>query len=74
LAFSALQSAKAPRGLPVATLCRPNSKNGKTGLKLIAIRALKNDKKGFDRPVDRSVELGFGFCLQQSSMGGGVSG
>jgi len=34
-AFSAQQSAKAPRGfLAVTTLCRPNSKNGKIGLKI----------------------------------------
>jgi len=27
-------------------------------------------KKGFDRPVDRSVELGLGLCYQQSVYGG----
>jgi hypothetical protein len=26
---------------------------------------LKTQKKDFDRSVDRSVELGFGVCLQQ---------
>jgi hypothetical protein len=56
------------------TLCRPNSKNGKTRLKLSRIEALKNGKKGFDRSVDSSVELGFGVCFQQSSMGGWVYG
>jgi hypothetical protein len=58
----------------VATLCRPDSKNGKTGLKLTAIGALKNGKKGFDRSVDRSVELGFDICFQQNAMGGGSNG
>jgi hypothetical protein len=32
---------------------------------LNAIETRKNAKKGFDRSVDRSVELGFGFCFQQ---------
>jgi hypothetical protein len=41
---------------------------------LSLIEALKNGKKGFDRPVDRSVELGFGFCFQQSTYGGWVYG
>jgi len=51
----------APRSFQgVATLCRPNSKNEKTRLKLSLIEALKNGKKDFDRSVDRSVELGFG--------------
>jgi len=31
------------------------------------IRGLKNAKKGFDRSVDRSVELGLGLCYQQKS-------
>jgi hypothetical protein len=35
------------------------------------IGPLKNTKKGFDRSVDRSVELGLGFCYQQSGYGGG---
>jgi hypothetical protein len=39
-------------------------------MKLSPIRPLKNAKKGFDRPVDRSVELHFGLCLQQSVYGG----
>jgi hypothetical protein len=40
----------------VATLCRPNSKNGKTRLKLSLIEAMKNGKNGV-RPVGhRSVE------------------
>jgi hypothetical protein len=57
-----------------ATLCRPNSKNEKTRLKLTAIEALKNGKNGV-RPVGhRSVELGFDLCFQQSSRGGGVRG
>jgi len=42
------------------------------GLKLTAIEALKNAKNGFDRSVDRSVELHFGLCFQQRRMGGGV--
>jgi hypothetical protein len=49
-----------------ATLCRPNSKNGKTGLKLSLIEALKNGKNG-DRPVGhRSVEWHSGLYLQQN--------
>jgi hypothetical protein len=30
----------------------------------------KNGKKGFDRSVDRSVELGFDLCHQQIVYGG----
>jgi len=56
--------------LSVTTLCRPNSKNGKTGLKLSLIEAVKNVKKGFDRSVDSTVELGLSFCFQQSVYGG----
>jgi hypothetical protein len=41
---------------------------------LKAIEAMKNGKKGFDRSVDRSVELHFGFCFQQSAYGGWGSG
>ena len=67
LALNDQQSAKR---CGVATLCRPNSKNRKTGLKLNWIEVLKNGKRGFDRSVDRSVELGFGFCFQQSGYGG----
>jgi hypothetical protein len=58
----------------IATLCRPDSWNEKTGPKLTAIGALKNVKKGFDRAVDRSVELGLGFCFEQRSYGGWVAG
>jgi hypothetical protein len=46
----------------------------KKPIKWIAIGALKNRKKGFDRSVDRSVEWGFDLCFQQSAMGGGVCG
>jgi hypothetical protein len=60
----------AARLLPVATLSRPDSKNEKTRLKLTAIEALKNGKKGFDRSVDSSVELGSDFCFQQNAYGG----
>src|SRR5215472_11845929 len=60
----------APRGFGAATLCRPDSKNEKTRLKLSLIEALKNGKKAL-RPVGhRSVELGFGFCFQQNAYGG----
>jgi hypothetical protein len=59
---------------PVATLCRPDSKNEKTRLKLSLIEALKSGKKGFDRSVDCPVELHFGFCFQQSAYGGWVYG
>jgi hypothetical protein len=38
---------------------------------LSLIGALKNGKKGFDRSVDSSVELWFGFCFQQNAYGGG---
>jgi hypothetical protein len=38
---------------------------------LTAIGALKSGKKGFDRSVDRSVELGFDFCFNKTLMGGG---
>jgi hypothetical protein len=60
--------------LDVTTLCRPNTWNKKTRLKLNRIEALKNEKKGFDRSVDRTVELGFDFCFQQDGYGGWVSG
>jgi hypothetical protein len=59
---------------PVATLCRSDSKNEQTRLKLSLIEALKSGKKGFDRSVDRSVELGFDFCFQQNAYGGWVYG
>jgi hypothetical protein len=49
---------------PFATLCRPDTRNEKNRLKLTAIEVLKNGKNGFDCPVDRSVELGLGFCFQ----------
>ncbi len=65
---------RASRLWTVATLCLPNSKNGKRRLKLSPIRPLKNAKKGFDRPVDRSVELRFGLCFQQRSTPGWVAG
>jgi hypothetical protein len=35
-------------------------------MKLTAIEAMKNGKKGFDRSVDSSVELGFDLCFQQN--------
>jgi len=54
----------------VATLCRPDSQNEKIMLKLSQIELLKNIKNGFDRSVDRSVELHFAFCLQQKLYGG----
>jgi hypothetical protein len=50
----------------IATLCRPNSKNEKRRPKLGQIGPLKNAKKGFDRSVDRAVELGLSLCFQQS--------
>jgi hypothetical protein len=54
-----------------ATLCRPNSKNEKTGRKLIAIRALKNVKKRGRQAFERPFELGFGLCFQQNVQGVG---
>jgi hypothetical protein len=63
-----------PTTCELTILCRPDSWKRKKGLKLTAIEALKNGKKGFDRSVDRSVELHFGLCFQQRRMGGGVSG
>jgi hypothetical protein len=74
LAIGNWQLARKPNPFHFATLCRPNSKNRKTGLKLGQIGALKNGKKSFDRSVDRTVEWHFGFCFQQSAMGGGVPG
>jgi hypothetical protein len=54
----------------IATLCRPNSRNEKTRLKLGRVGRLKNTKKEL-RPVgDRSVEWHFGFCFQQNVYGG----
>ncbi|HEY2117514.1 MAG TPA: hypothetical protein VGJ51_20600 [Candidatus Angelobacter sp.] len=50
----------------VATLCRPDSKNEKTRLKLSLIEALKNGKKWFDSSVDSPFELHFDFCFQQN--------
>jgi hypothetical protein len=38
------------------------------------IQGRKNVKKGFDRSVDRSVELGLGLCFQQNVYGGWGSG
>jgi hypothetical protein len=37
---------------------------------LSGIEGRKNGKKGFDRSVDRSVELHFRFCFQQKCYGG----
>jgi len=59
---------------PVATLCRPDSKNEKTRLKLSLIEALKSGKKELRPFGDRSVELGFDFCFQQNAYGGWVYG
>jgi hypothetical protein len=59
---------------PLATLCRPDSKNEKTGPKLIVIEALKSEKNGLRLSCDCLVELGFGFCFQQNAYGGWVSG
>jgi hypothetical protein len=61
-AISAQHSAK-----QFATLCRPDSKNEKTRLKLTAIEALKNGKKRLRLPFERPFELGFGFCFQQNA-------
>jgi hypothetical protein len=58
----------------VTTLCRPDSKNEKIRLKLNLVRPAKNAKTGFDRSVDRPVELHFTFCFQQNAYGGWVSG
>jgi hypothetical protein len=51
-------------GESIATLCRPDTWDEKTGRKLTAIEALKNVKNDFDRSVNRSVELGLAFCFQ----------
>jgi hypothetical protein len=64
-ALSTQQSAKKTSGF--ATLCRPDTWNEKTGLKLGRIRLAKNAKNRFDRSVDSTVELGFGFCFQQNA-------
>jgi hypothetical protein len=63
-----------PKRCGFATLCRPDSKNEKTRLKLSLVEALKNGKKAFDSSVDRPFELGFGFCFQQNAYGGWVYG
>jgi len=42
--------------------------------KMTPIRPAKTTEKGFDRSVDRSVELHLGFCLQQNAYGGWVAG
>jgi hypothetical protein len=68
-AVSAQHSAK-----QFATLCRPDSKNGKRRRKLGPIRPLKNAKEGLRPLGHRSVELRFDVCFQQSAMGGGVYG
>jgi len=65
----------APRSFQgVATLCRPDSKNEKTRLKLSLIEALKNGKKGLRPFGHRSVEVRFDFCFQQNAYGGWVYG
>jgi hypothetical protein len=74
LAISKWQIARKTQRLGVATLCRPDSKNEKTRLKLSRVEALKNEKEGFRPFGDRSVELGFGFCFQQNAYGGWVYG
>jgi len=71
---SALSSQPKRKLQPVATLCRPNSKNGKPRLKLSLIEALKSGEKGLRPFGDRSVELGFDFCFQQNAYGGWVYG
>jgi hypothetical protein len=68
-AVSAQHSAK-----QFATLCRPNSKNEKTGRKLTAIEALKNVKMRGRQAFDRPFELGLNLCFQQNVQGGGVCG
>src|ERR1043166_1004046 len=68
LAFSNQRSAFRQN---VATLCRPDTRNEKTGLKLTVIRGLKNGEKGFDRSVDRSAEWHFVFVFNKGAMGGG---
>jgi hypothetical protein len=54
-------------GERIATLCRPDTWDEKTGPKLTAIEALKNVKNDFDRSVDRSVEWGLSLYLQQNA-------
>src|SRR5579864_3064851 len=66
LAIGNWQLARKPNPFHAATLCRPNSKNGKTGLKLHRIEALRNGENGFRPLGHRSVELHFSFCFQQS--------
>jgi hypothetical protein len=58
-------------GESIATLCRPDTWDEKTGPKLTAIEARKNVKNDFDRSVDRSVESGLSLYLQQNAYGGG---
>jgi hypothetical protein len=59
----------------IKSIPRPSAdrtvKNEKTRLKLGQIGPLKKTKYGFDRPVDRSVELGWAFVINKASMGVG---
>ena len=74
LAASNWQLAKAGAAYTVgsgfATLCRPDSKNEKTRLKLNPIGVPKNGEKGLRPLGHRSVEWHFDLCFQQRSYGG----
>jgi len=64
LAIGNWQLARKTNPFHFATVCRPDSKNGKRRLKLGRIGLLKNIKKRLRQPFDRPFELHFGFCFQ----------
>jgi hypothetical protein len=57
-----------------ATLCRLDSKNGKSRLKLSRLGRLKNVKKGLRQPFDRPSNWGLAFVFNKARWGCGVAG
>jgi hypothetical protein len=57
---------------PVATLCRPNSKNRKTGLKLNWIKPWKREKKASTVLSKGLLNWGWAFVFNKASMPGGI--
>jgi hypothetical protein len=72
LAIGNWQLARKNQPLSVATLCRPNSKNEKTGLKLGQIGTVKKGKKGFDRSVTARSNCTLAFVFNKGLWGVGV--
>ena len=58
----------------LATLCRPNSKNEKEGLKLSLIGRLKSTKKDLDRSVTARSKGTLAFVFNKALWGGGGRG